>query len=231
MTPVDSAHSGRLFFYSPPRCFGQPSAMVVDELELLPANPEQDPNLQRLPAAGHQGVCEHSQQQYPMHWQTVWGTQSFPQELIDTTIDYLQYDKAALQKCCLVHPMWLDAARFHLFRSLRVSNAPHNAVSGKRHKEAAMPKNFQAFLAFISYEASDGFCASVRTLFMIGDEKDQDRDTRTPVDTQMLASIMMRLPQLRVFDLCTSESPTSVFERLAWNIPVCYRSGLPQPHA
>ena len=69
----------------------------------------------------------------------------------------------------------LDTARFHLFRSLRVSNAPHHI--GKR-KEGTMPKNFQAFLAFISYEASDGFCASVRTLFMIGDEKDQDRDTR-----------------------------------------------------
>lgn len=64
-----------------------------------------------------------------------------------------------------------------------------------------MPKNFQAFLAFISYEASDGFCQSVRTLFMIGDEKDQDRDTRTPVDTQMLASILMKLPNLRVLDL------------------------------
>ena len=134
-----------------------------------------------------------------MHYQTVWGTQSFPQELINTTIDYLQYDKVALQKCCLVHPEWLDSARFHLFRSLRVSNAPHSTV-GKR-KEGATPKNFQAFLAFISYEASEGFCKSVRTLFMIGDEKDQDRDTRTPVDTQMLASILMRLPQLRVLDL------------------------------
>lgn len=64
-----------------------------------------------------------------------------------------------------------------------------------------MPRNFQAFLAFVSYEASEGFCASVRTLFMIGDEKDQDRDTRTPVDTQMLASILMKLPNLRVLDL------------------------------
>lgn len=134
-----------------------------------------------------------------MHWQTVWGTQSFPQELINTTIDYLQHDKAALQKCSLVHPMWLDTARFHLFRSLRISNAPQNTMS--KRKEAAMPKNFQAFLAFISYEASEGFCTSVRTLFMIGDEKDQDRDTRTPVDTQMLASILMKLPQLRVLDL------------------------------
>jgi hypothetical protein len=173
-------------------------------------------------AAGHPGSSEQTQQQQqqqPMHWRTVWGTRSFPQELIDTTIDYLQHDKTALQKCCLVHPMWLDTARFHLFRALRVSNAPHNALS--KRKEGAMPKNFQAFLAFISYEASDGFCASVRTLFMIGDEKDQDRDTRTPVDTQMLASILMRLPQLRVLDLqrvrfqergfLTSHIPTTRF--------------------
>lgn len=168
----------------------------------------------------HSDLQAQQQQQELMRWQTIWGIVCFPQELINTTIDYLQYDKAALQKCCLVHRSWLDTARFHLFRSLRVSNAPHNPIS-KKSKETAMPKNFQAFLAFISYEASDGFCQSVRTLFMIGDEKDQDRDTRTPVDTQMLASILMKLPNLRVLDLgrvrfqergfLTSHIPTTRF--------------------
>ncbi|PIL34452.1 hypothetical protein GSI_03228 [Ganoderma sinense ZZ0214-1] len=44
-----------------------------------------------------------------------------PQELTDAIVDYLHDDRASLQACALVCGAWLDPSRFHLFRSLTVS--------------------------------------------------------------------------------------------------------------
>ncbi|KAI1782851.1 hypothetical protein LXA43DRAFT_1137213 [Ganoderma leucocontextum] len=44
-----------------------------------------------------------------------------PLELTDTIIDHLHDDRASLQACALVCSAWLDPSRYHLFRSLTIS--------------------------------------------------------------------------------------------------------------
>ena len=44
-----------------------------------------------------------------------------PQELTDAIVDHLHDDRPSLQACALVCSAWLDPSRYHLFRSLTVS--------------------------------------------------------------------------------------------------------------
>lgn len=49
----------------------------------------------------------------------------FPQELIDTIIDFLHDDKPSLYACSLVCRDWLETSRIHKFSSLTVHNQNH----------------------------------------------------------------------------------------------------------
>lgn len=112
-----------------------------------------------------------------------------PQELLDVIIDHLYDDNTALRRCTLVSRSWLQASRYHLYRTLRISDEYWH-------------HNFVAFDNFLRNDASPGFCAEVRSLTMRGDEGSYDFPQRTLLSRDLLMSILGRLPHLSVLIIC-----------------------------
>ncbi|KAK0496474.1 hypothetical protein EDD18DRAFT_1166650 [Armillaria luteobubalina] len=80
-----------------------------------------------------------------------------PPEIVDTVIDYLHNDKAALEVCALVCKSWSISSRYHLF---------------DEHGVSVKPSNIHDFLSDISHSQSilkDHLaCLTLRTDFTVG---------------------------------------------------------------
>ncbi|PBK80555.1 hypothetical protein ARMGADRAFT_1020828 [Armillaria gallica] len=82
---------------------------------------------------------------------------ALPPEIVDTVIDYLHNDKAALEACALVCKSWSISSRYHLF---------------DEHGVSVKPSNIHDFLSDISH--SQSFlknrlgCLTLRTDFSFG---------------------------------------------------------------
>ncbi|KAK0192092.1 hypothetical protein F5146DRAFT_1135834 [Armillaria mellea] len=82
---------------------------------------------------------------------------ALPPEIVDTVIDYLHNDKAALESCALVCKSWSISSRYHLFDEHGVSVKPsniHNFLSDISHSHSILKDHLR--------------CLTLRTDFSLG---------------------------------------------------------------